>query len=474
MTDRANGREWVGLGIYVLIVAMFFFCAAPSEGMNMFRLSNNNEAVKKAEGIGYAYENLLNKATDVLDLGFEAVFDEIGNKTPEFFAASDKLFNNASREFIEDVEEGQNKSMLDRKINEIKERAESKIKGAIMVRIEGTAKFVGDKLKRFIGGADETEVDLRAALAVNQSDDSERKLYESKNGILNSKPLPKVTPSSLASDVAYEATSRGAGLANEKVSTGNAGAQLKDCFSIVEASQSRKSALQFCCLGTYDDKKINSLGWMWNESINMFVDRSKCNRAKLRETFIEKLKKEEAENAAREREQILKDEQEAERLKAHDEHQIQAEKLRTITDREKADSTWHAEKLNAIGYRENQERQLQAEKLRTIRARESANTAKHTEQLNAIRDLENQNARIYSRAGRHSSSNNRSGCKSRPQKAQAALDNYYTRIRSGKINSCAAFNAFMADLDSSLCLDEQMKRQVRRHVASTRASLCSR
>ena len=77
-------------------------------------------------------------------------------------------------------------------------------------------------------------------------------------------------------------------------SAGGADGQLKDCFDVYEeARQSRLTALQDCCRGTFDRKKKHSMGWVWHNELNLYVDESKCDRAELRKILIEKLKKDE-------------------------------------------------------------------------------------------------------------------------------------------------------------------------------------
>ncbi|MDE0330229.1 MAG: hypothetical protein OXL41_00015 [Nitrospinae bacterium] len=77
-------------------------------------------------------------------------------------------------------------------------------------------------------------------------------------------------------------------------SEAGAGAQLKDCIALVAASQSRKSALQFCCTGTFNPDKKNSMGWIWHEGLNLYVDKSKCDSAELRKNHTERLESDKA------------------------------------------------------------------------------------------------------------------------------------------------------------------------------------
>ena len=73
---------------------------------------------------------------------------------------------------------------------------------------------------------------------------------------------------------------------------GSSEAQLKDCFDVYkEARQSRRTALYFCCTGTFDKNKRNSMGWLWHKELNLYVDETKCDPAELRKILIEKLKR---------------------------------------------------------------------------------------------------------------------------------------------------------------------------------------
>ena len=181
------------------------------------------------------------------------------------------------------------------------------------------------RIKGLFGGSDETGVDPLAALAVSESERKDLGSWRlpATRAKIVSKPAKKfslkewgeaeqrarphcygVVSDATAAECETDSwggkwraskpvRAKASGGRDDRWDSGvGAGAQFKDCIDIYEASQPRKTALQFCCTGVLNDKKKNSMGWILNENVNLYVDTSKCDSAELRKDFTEKLKKE--------------------------------------------------------------------------------------------------------------------------------------------------------------------------------------